>query len=124
MGTTVNITVENDADFYCVFQYQTVSGAPINITGTSMVMMLRRHAKDEAAQLKLSTETGEIVYVDAAGGKFTVRIAQETLERLGLGDYDHSNVMTDGDFKRSIWTGKFTNNPGAARGYFDPGPPS
>jgi hypothetical protein len=115
MGTVVNITVDNDADFACLFEYKTVGGAPIDITGTSMVMMLRRHAKDEAAQLKLSTVTGEIVYDDPAAGQFSVRIAQDTLERLGLGDFDHSNVMTIGDVKRNIWTGKFTNNPGAAR---------
>ena len=113
--TTVNITAENDADFYRVFQYQTVGGDPIDITGTSFVMMLRRHAKDEAAQLRLGTDTGEIVIIDGALGKFSVYISQNTLVHLGLGDYDHSNVMTNGSFKTSIWTGTFTNNPGAAR---------
>ena len=113
--TTVNITVDNDADFYRVFQYQMVSGTPIDIGGASFVMMLRRHAKDEAAQLRLGTDTGEIVIIDAANGKFSVYIAQETLERLGLGDFDHSNVMTRAGLKTNIWTGIFTNNPGAAR---------
>jgi hypothetical protein len=111
----VNITVENDADFYCVFQYQTVSGAPIDITGVSMVMMLRRRAEDATAVLRLGTDTGEIILVDPVNGKFTVRIMQETLEQLGLGDFDHSNVMSAGGYKRGIWTGTFTNNPGAAR---------
>lgn len=111
----VNITVENDADFYHAFQYQTVSGAPIDITGTSMVMMLRRHAADATVAMRLGTDTGEIVYTDAVNGFFSVRIAQIDLERLALGDYDHSNVMTSAGFKRGIWTGTFTNNPGAAR---------
>jgi hypothetical protein len=111
----VNITVENDADFYCVFQYQTVSGVAIDITGASMVMMLRRHAADIQAELRLGTDTGEIVLVDPVNGMFTVRIMQAILLQLGLGDYDHSNVMTSGGYKRSIWTGTFTNNPGASR---------
>jgi len=111
----VNITVNNDADFYRVFQYQMSSGTPIDITGASMVMMLRRHAKDEAAQMRLGTDTGDIVIVDGPQGKFTVRITQSALERLGLGDYDHSNVMTLSGSKRSIWTGTFTNNPGPSR---------
>lgn len=113
--TTVNITQDNDSDFYRVFQYQMTSGTPINITGAHFVMMLRRHAKDEAAQLRLSTDSGEIVIVDGAAGKFSVYIAQSTLERLGLGDFDHSNVMTQAGLKTNIWTGIFTNNPGAAR---------
>jgi hypothetical protein len=111
----VNITVANDADFYRVFRYQTLSGIPIDITGAAFVMMLRRHASDVAAQMRLGTDTGEIVILNAPGGEFSVRIMQAELERLETGDYDHSNVMTVGGFKRNIWTGIFTNNPGAAR---------
>lgn len=111
----VNISTENDADFYRGFQYQMASGAPVDITGVSMVMMLRRHAADKAAQLKLSTGSGEIVIQDASNGVFTIYIAQATLERLGEGDFDHSLVMTQSGYKTSIWTGKFTNNPGASR---------
>jgi len=112
----VNITVDNDADFYRVFRYQTISGVPIDITGASLVMMLRRHAEDIAAVMKLSTDTGEMVITDAVNGMFSVRIPQPELERLATGDYAHSNVMTISGFKRSIWSGTFTNNPGASRG--------
>jgi len=111
----VNITVENDADFYRVFQYQTVAGVPINITGTAFEMMLRRHAKDEVAVMRLATDTGEIVLTDPTQGKFSVLIRQENLERLGLGEYDHSNIMTRGGYKTKIWSGLFTNNAGPTR---------
>jgi hypothetical protein len=113
--TIVNITVDNDADFYRVFQYQMVSGTPIDITGAVMWMMLRRHAKDEAAVLRLGTDTGEIVLVDPVNGKFSVRIMQESLERLGLGDFDHSMIALIASYKRSIWSGTLTNNPGPSR---------
>jgi hypothetical protein len=111
----VNITVTNDADFYRVFQYTTLEGTPINIMGSSMVMKLRRQADDEAAVLRLGTDTGEIVLVDAINGLFSVYIAQATLLRLGTGDFAHSNVLAQGGGKRNIWTGTLTNNPGAAR---------
>jgi len=113
--TVVNITVENDADFYRAFQYQTVSGVPIDITGAAMVMMLRRHAEDQTALLRLGTDTGEIVLVDPLNGIFSVRIMQIALERLGLGDFAHSNIMSKDGFKRAIWSGTFTNNPGPSR---------
>jgi hypothetical protein len=113
--TTVNITVENDADFYRVFQYQTVSGVPIDITGVTMWMMLRRRAKDETAVMRLGTDTGEIVLVDAVSGKFSVRIAQEDLERLGFGDFAQSMIMRIATYKRNIWSGTLTNNPGPSR---------
>jgi hypothetical protein len=111
----VNITVENDADFYRVFQYQTVAGVPIDITGAALEMMLRRHAKDEAAVLRLATDTGEFVLTDPVNGKFSLRISQDTLEHLGLGDFDHSNIMTTAGYKTRIWSGLLTNNAGPTR---------
>jgi hypothetical protein len=111
-----NIIVENDADFYRVFQYQTVSGVPIDITGKSLWMMLRRRAEDDVADMRLGTDTGEIVLTDPVNGMFSIRIAQIQLERLGLGDWDHSLIMTDeSGYKLSIWTGSFTNNAGPSR---------
>ena len=116
--TVVNITVDNDADFYRVFSYQTISGVPIDITGATLWMMLRRHAKDETAVMRLGTDTGEIIILDAPNGLFSIRIMQADLERLGLGDYDHSLIASIDLYKRNIWSGSFTNNPGASRGVF------
>jgi hypothetical protein len=113
---TVNITVENDADFYRVFQYvMATAGTPIDITGASLEMMLRRHAEDAEALLRLGTDTGEMVLTDPVNGLFTVLIRQDVLERLGLGIYDHSNIMTLGGFKTKIWSGTLTNNAGPTR---------
>jgi hypothetical protein len=113
---TVNITVENDADFYRTFQYVVSdTGAPIDITGSTMEMMLRRHAEDVEALLRLATDTGEIVITNAAQGTFTVMIRQDALERLGLGSFDHSNIMTLGGLKTKIWSGTLVNNAGPTR---------
>jgi hypothetical protein len=112
----VNITVTNDADFYRTFQYVMSSAAtPIDITGASMEMMLRRHAADVEALMRLATDTGEIVLIDPVNGLFTVMIRQDALERLGLGSFDHSNIMTRGGFKTKIWSGTLTNNAGPTR---------
>jgi hypothetical protein len=112
----VNITVENDADFYRAFQYvAATSGAPINMTGASLEMMLRRHAEDVEALLRLATDTGEIVLTDPVNGTFTVLISQDSLERLGLGSFDQSNIMTLGGLKIKIWSGTLVNNAGPTR---------
>ena len=114
--STVNITVTNDADFYRAFQYvMSSAGTPIDITGASMEMMLRRHAADAEALLRLGTDSGEIVLTDPANGLFTVMIRQDTLERLGLGSYDQSLIMTLGGFKTKIWSGTLANNAGPTR---------
>ena len=105
----VNITVENDADFYRTFQYVMASA------GTPIEMMLRRHAQDAEALLRLATDTGEIVLIDPVNGLFTLLIRQDVLVRLGLGSYDHSNIMTQGGFKTKIWSGTLINNAGPTR---------
>jgi hypothetical protein len=113
---TVNITVENDWDFYRTFQYVMSSSlTPIDITGASMEMMLRRHAEDAEAVMRLATDTGEIVLTDPANGLFTVMIKQDALARLDLGSYDHSNIMTLGGLKTKIWNGTLINNAGPTR---------
>lgn len=111
----VNITTENDADFNRTFVWQTAALVPINMTGMTLEMMLRRHAEDVTAELRLATDTGEITLLDPVNGKFAVRITQSVLERLGLGDFDHSNIASYSGNKVRIWSGTLTNNAGATR---------
>lgn len=111
----VNITVYNDADFYRTFGWQTLVGNPIDLTGGVMEMMLRRHASDEAAVLRLGSDSGEIVFTDPVNGVFTVRIAQDKLVRLGIGDFDQSNIFTRNAYKVRVWSGMLTNNAGPTR---------
>jgi hypothetical protein len=111
----VNITTQNDADFYRVFTVQMADGSAFDLTGSTMEMMLRRHAQDEAAVLRLATDTGEIVIIDPPGGQFTLLIRQGSLLRLGLGDFDQSMISSRAGYKLRIWTGILTNNPGPTR---------
>ncbi|MBO4221939.1 hypothetical protein [Bradyrhizobium neotropicale] len=111
----VNITTYNDADFYRTFVWQTAAGAAIDLTGGSMEMKLRRRAEDVTAELRLATDTGEIVFTNPVAGQFTVRITQDVLERLGLGDFDQSNIFTRSGNKVRVWSGMLTNNAGATR---------
>jgi len=113
--TVVNITVYNDADFYRSFAWQTLAGSPLDLTGGTMEMMLRRHAKDEVAVMRLGSDTGEIKITDPINGIFTVRIAQIELERLALGEFDHSNIFNRNGYKVRVWNGLFTNNAGSTR---------
>jgi hypothetical protein len=111
----VNITTQNDADFIRGFVYQTISGTPIDLTGNTMWMGIRKHAADVAEQMLLTTENGGLQITDAPGGAFTVYIPQADLERLQVGDYDHSLVRSKSGMTLRIWSGVLTNNPGPSR---------
>jgi hypothetical protein len=117
---TVDITAENDADFFQAFQYVVANadgsnGPPIDMTGGTLEMMLRHDAADVTAVLRLGTDTGEFQITDPVNGMFSLFISQATLERLIVGSYDHSNIMTRDGRKTRIWSGTILVTAGATR---------
>jgi hypothetical protein len=117
MPAIVDITVENDGDFYYNFAWQDPSGNPIDLTGmVEMVMKLRRQAEDAIAVLELSTDAQDIKIYDPVNGLFSITVLQSTLVVMELGTYDQSLVATYlHGVKVPIWSGSFTINAGASR---------
>ena len=111
----VNLTCENDADFYRAFTYQTAALTPIDLTGATFAMDVRRHAEDATVFLQLSTATGEITITEAPNGVFTILITKEKLLALTPGDYDQSLIMTQNGIRVRVWSGTLTNNWGPTR---------
>jgi hypothetical protein len=120
---TCNITTQNDCDWVRSFVYQTLLsdgvtlGPPVDLTGNTMRMGIRRHAEDAAEEILLTTENGGITITDAVNGKFTVWLTQAQLVVLGLGDYDHSLIRMPptGGLHLRIWSGVLTNTAGPSR---------
>jgi hypothetical protein len=115
MPAVCNITVENDADFYRSFAYQNPDTTPVDITGASMLMGVRRLATDVTEVFELSTATGEISITDPTNGLFSIMMAQSALIQLGLGDYVHSLIITLNGIKIPVWSGSLTINAGPSR---------
>jgi hypothetical protein len=111
----VNITTENDADFIRSFAYETVSGSPIDLTGNTMKMGIRKRAEDIAEQMLLTTENGGLEITDPAAGKFQIWITNEQLVLLPVGEYEHSLVRMTGGLTLRIWSGTLTVNAGPSR---------
>lgn len=116
----VNITVENDADFYRQFQYATSNpdgsvGPPIDLTGNTLKMGIRKRAEDITEELLLTTENGAFAFVDPTNGTFTLRITQAQLMDLPTGDYEHSLIRMAGTMQLRMWSGLLTNNAGPSR---------
>jgi hypothetical protein len=112
----VNIWTENDADFNRSFLYQTTSSVPIDLTGSSLRMMLRQNASDVTVWLSLTSDPGGgITIIDAPNGSFSVLITQAQLEQLPVNDYQHSLIMTVGPQQTKIWNGTLTNSAGPSR---------
>lgn len=109
------INVENDADFFRSFVYQTTLGVPIDITGASLVMGVRKNATDATAYLMLTSAGAGITLDDPVNGRFSVRITQAQLLLLPIGDYVHSLIMTIGGVRKRLWSGTMTVGMGPSR---------
>jgi hypothetical protein len=117
---TVDITAENDSDFARGFTYLLLNndgtdGPPIDITGNTMRMGIRRRASDVIEELLLTTENNGIVISNGASGQFSIFITQDQLEQMPTGTYDHSLTRTNATNTLHIWSGSLTVNPGASR---------
>ena len=84
----LDIQIEQGATFELVFIYQDEAGNPIDLTGMTARMQLRRQFKSEQVIIGLTTENGRII-IDSLLGKITLRIAVVDTELLtGSGVYD------------------------------------
>jgi hypothetical protein len=112
----VNITTETDADFMRGFAYQyTPSNLPVDLTGNTMRMGIRKNAADVAEVLLLTTENGGITITDPVNGEFSIWMKQADLERLPIDIYEHSLIRFTGTLYLRIWSGTLNNTPGASR---------
>jgi hypothetical protein len=113
----LDFETQNDSDYIRSFLYRWVDGGPpIDISGNTLRMGIRRRAEDVAEELLLTTETGEFIITDGPGGAFTMAITMDKLLDLPVGDYVHSMVMLlpTGEH-RLMWTGTLTNAAGPSR---------
>jgi hypothetical protein len=113
--TTATIRTTTDADFDRTFVYRDVDANVINLAGATFEMMLRIHADDVQSQLLVSSANGRITIVDAAAGKFRIRVPQAVLELLPAKTYAQSLIMTKGSDKTQIWDGTWEHAMGPTR---------
>lgn len=113
--TTVTISTQSDADFNRNFTYKTSGGAPIDITGKTFRMSLRKTAADEEVDLALVMNDG-ITISDAPNGVFNITIPQAKLAKLPPNTYVHSLIMTEsGGAQTLIWNGTLIHSAGPSR---------
>src|SRR4051812_15568213 len=103
---TVNITIEDDADFQYLFIYK-VGGVPFDLTGASLEMGVRRQTVDVTSilDLKMSLTGSGIKFDDAVNGRFVITIMKEKLEVIPPGEYKQSLIMTKSGLRKHIWSG-------------------
>ncbi len=115
---TLNLTIYQGATFIKPFQWKTGNPlAPVNLTGCTARMHIRRKLKDVDPAVILTTENNKIVLTDAGNGRFQIILtATETATFDFLaGVYDFELVFPGGEPVYRIFEGSITVVPEVTR---------
>ena len=116
MASIVNIITTSDADCYHGFAYQDLLGNPIDITGSTLRMGVRKNPEDVNELMLLTSDNGGLMITNAVGGTFTLWIKQADLLDLPPGQYVHSLIRTlVGGLQLQMWSGTLTHSAGPSR---------
>ena len=113
----VDLETYTDADLVRSYRYQTIGGEPIDLTGWSLRLMVRKQANDPTAMFECTTQNGRIWFNDAATGAFTLQIPVAILMSLAPGSYDQSLIGTEPTslLRRDLWRGALEHAAGPTR---------
>lgn len=125
MATRIDITQDNDADFYQTFGYSQTDGqTPISVSGAVFKMSIRRNAQDQGVVLTIGsadTTPGVITILDGPNGRFAILLRQATLVTLAVGSYVYSVLATlpaagaAPSVRKKVFSGSLTIQPGPSR---------
>jgi hypothetical protein len=78
--------------------------APIDLTDSTLTLMIRKFDTDHTALVTVTTDDGSIEITDAINGAFTIIITRDKLARLYVGQYvaDLVRYRPDG-FTERLW---------------------
>ena len=103
------MNIAMNEDWIVPFHYATspvggVTTTPIDLTGSTLMMEIRRQESDHEVVLSLSSPDRGISIDNATGGAFTILITRTQLAQFAPGDYvaDLVRLMPNGDVERML----------------------
>jgi hypothetical protein len=114
------MNIAKNEDWVVPFIYTTDNGdgtfTPIDLTGSTIMMEVRRQETDNEVLVSVWSPSNGIVINDAVNGAFTVIIGRDSLVQVMPGEYvsDIVREMTNG-FQERLWEGTATVVQGTTR---------
>lgn len=100
MAANNDIVIDQYATFRTAFKWQTKSsGAPVNLTGYTAAMQIRRTPADSTALVSLSSPSNGITIVPL-DGRVEIEIAATTTATLVPGRYVYDLLLTNPSSKK------------------------
>jgi hypothetical protein len=115
MAAVYDITIEQGATFRLSLVWKDSSNVPVNLTGYTARMQVRRSYTDTVIQLAMTTESGSITLGGSAGTINVVSAATATKDIAArAGVYDLELMSSNGVVTRLV-EGKVTVKPEVTR---------
>ena len=114
MAVTVDLATESDADYVQGFRYCDSNNVDIDLTGSTLSLMVRANPTDTQVWVSVASPSDGIVLT--GGGLFTLTLPIAALAKMPAGSYVHSLVRTRPDgIKELLWSGTLTHTIGPTR---------
>lgn len=113
LASNTNIAPDSDPT-----KWQQASAPPIDLTGSSLMMMARSPVDSNYAPISLTSDAGGGIVIDAdpTTGAFDLTIPYATLAKVAPGQYAHSLIRLRPDGLRElVWNGTLTHAIGPTR---------
>lgn len=95
MAASTDLKIDQFATFTTAFKWQTKSsGQPVNLTGYTAAMQIRRTPDSATALVSISSPSNGIT-IDPLNGKVTIEIPYTTTSTLTPGKYVYDLVLTN-----------------------------
>lgn len=109
------INVSQNADWVVNFLY-TIDGEPIDLTGSTLNMQIRKREEENSVMVDLSSPLNGIAITDALLGEFTITIKRDITRRIPPDEYvtDITRLRPDGLVER-LFEGVANINLGTTR---------
>jgi hypothetical protein len=102
-----SFTIDQGSTFYLNLIYQDSAGVPVNLTGNTARMQLRRTFTSSVADLTLTTASGAIV-ITGATGNILITISDELTGTLEPGFYLYDLELDNGGIITRLIQGQVT----------------
>lgn len=96
MAATTDLVIDQFATFKTAFRWQTKgTGTPVNLTGYSAQMQIRRTPADATALVSLTSAANGGITIEGTEGRVNIEISAATTSNLAPGRYVYDLVLTD-----------------------------
>ena len=96
MAASTDLIIDQFATFRSAFRWETKgTGTPVNLTGYTAAMQIRRTHADSTALVSLTSATNGGLTIVPLEGRVTIEIPAATTSTLTAGKYVYDLVLTD-----------------------------